>query len=61
MSDMLGSVIKECDPPKDSGTSTATLTTSANSNGDFNQEIFNMKKEQRTVDRVSAWKSKNKK
>jgi hypothetical protein len=64
MSDTLGSVIKECNPPKDSGATSGTTSSkgvSSSSGSKFNQENFTQKKEQRTQDRVIAWKSKSRK
>jgi hypothetical protein len=46
MSDKLGSVIKECDPPKDSGSAQTTdYPGTQTSNVGFSQENFSMKRE----------------
>lgn len=56
LSDKLGSIIKECDPPKDAAKKSTTASTSQESSSNFLAES----KAERVINRISAWKSKHK-
>jgi hypothetical protein len=56
LSDKLGSIIKECNPPKDASKSSTTASTSQDSSSNFLAES----KAERVINRISAWKSKHK-
>ena len=53
MSDTLGSIIKECDPPKQEAGASSTSQ---------EEPVYNQRKEQRIISKVANWKaSKSKK
>jgi len=59
LSDTLGSIIKECDPPKDSKSSGSSSKSSI-STQDTSSNFLTESKAERVINRISAWKQKKK-